>query len=53
MKRDRKQLEKTFENLNCENAANIVPASQASLPILLKNQKVYQSNVDLLARYNA
>ena len=45
--------QKAFNDLRIDNADNIVKVSQDSFPVLMKNQKVYETNMDLLARYNA
>lgn len=46
-------MSKQFAKLDISNASTIVPLSSNSLHILLKNEKVYDSNMELLARYNA
>lgn len=53
MRKDRKMFEGAFVQLNMSNAENVVKDLSESYLMLLRNEKVYDGNMQLLARYNA
>ena len=46
-------MKSNYNNLKINNATEIIPLSHNSLSILSKNEKVYDANMELFARYNA